>query len=164
MRILEEKQDKVEESSLSRIYSYLSKDDMDFGVVSAFDKDLSFEENMKRHKELASKIRSAHYGYIEQIGGYLYKDGTESQEERSYFIPKISYNECLHFANIYEQETFIYKNNDIFGLYNAKGNKLISSFKKDISFSEKDYKNAYSELVRANMGNKVKFAYLDESK
>lgn len=159
MRILEEKQDKVEESSLSRIYSYLSKDDMDFGVVSAFKDSLPLDKNMKHHEQLASEIRSKGYGYIEQKGGYLYKDGTEVQNELSYFIPKISFDECASLAKEYDQESFIYKDNDTFGLYSSD-KKLILKFSDGMSFNKEDYKDAYSELVKANSNNRVKFAYL----
>ena len=158
------------ESSLSRIWQHITDPTKTFGVVSAYRQDLySEEQNLQRHKELGKIIRSWGYGFIEQNSGYSYKDEdtglTGVKEEKSYFVPNITFDDVLDLGVEFEQESVLYKDDTGFGLYISKTGKLDMEFKDEgsiMSFQKKDIEIAYSELIRANQSQKVKFSYIVE--
>jgi len=161
----------LKESSLSRIWQHVNNPDISFGVVSAYRQDLySEEENLKKHEKLKKDIRSMGYGFIEQNSGYSYQDkktGLDKMvEEKSYFIPGITFEDCLKLGKRYKQESVLYKDNERgFGLFLSSNGKLDMKFKnKDqiYSFKSGDIKSAYSQLVRSNNNNKIKFSYVLE--
>lgn len=158
------------ESSLSRIWQFITDPTKTFGVVSAYRQDLySEEQNLQRHKELGKIIRSMGYGFIEQNSGYSYKDEDTGlvgvKEEKSYFIPNISFEDTLDLGVEFEQESVLYKDSNIFGLFISKTGKIDMEFKDKgsiASFKKKDIEIAYSELIRANQNQRVKFSYIVE--
>jgi hypothetical protein len=160
---------KIQESSLSRIWQHITKEGSSFGVISAYKFDLSEEENLERHEILRNKIRSYRYGYIEQKSGYTYKNeelGIKDQiEEKSFFIPGISLEDCQTLSEIFDQESYLYKDDNGFGLFMTDSGKEVVSFVDSdelFSFKPKDFEAGYSQLVKANTNNKGKFSYLSE--
>ncbi len=162
---------KLIESSLSRIWKHINSPDTTFGVISAYRQDLySVEQNLVRHTQLGKDIRSLGYGFIEQNSGYSYKDKvtgkTGIREEKSYFVPNISFEDVISLGQDYEQESVLYKDNTIFGLFLSDSGKLDMVFKKGdsiYSFKKGDIEIAYSELIKTNQSQKVKFSYIVES-
>lgn len=158
------------ESSLSRIWQHIVDPERTFGVVSAYRQDLySEEQNLARHKELGKIIRSMGYGYIEQNSGYSYQDEETGnvgvKEEKSYFVPNITFDDVLDLGVEFEQESVLYKDSTVFGLFLSKTGKLDMEFKDEgsiASFKKKDIEIAYSELIRANQNQRVKFSYIVE--
>ncbi len=161
---------RYKESSLSRIWQHVTDVEKSFGVVSAFRQDLySEEENLKKHEALKKEIRSMIYGYIEQKSGYTYKDeitGIEHMaEEKSCFVPNISFEDTIKLGRKYEQESILYKDKEGFGLFLCKNSKRIMIFKDRggiYSLKKDDIKIAYSQLIRVNNNHKVKFSYIAE--
>jgi hypothetical protein len=161
---------RVVESSLSRIWQHIEKSNSTFAVISAYRQDLyTEEENLERHEELRKVIKSMSYGFIEQKSGYSYKDEEKDiigiREEKSFFIPSIEFEDAIFIGSEFQQESILYKDSTIFGLFYCSNGKLDFAFKKDeetFSFSKKDIEIAYSELIRGNQNQKVKFSYIAE--
>jgi hypothetical protein len=65
------KLEKINESSLSRLWQYVQDDEVEFGVLSAQRYDKSKEANKQRHQELKDKVNKLGYGYIELRGGFV---------------------------------------------------------------------------------------------
>ena len=161
----------LKESSLSRIWQHVVDPETSFGVISAFRGIYSNEENLKQHEKLRNTIRSHGYGFIEQNSGYSYMDIQKGEEvpvdEKSFFIPNIDFETCLKIGKMFNQESILYKDsNKGFGLFLCATGKIEMSFKnKDhlFSFKADDIKNAYSQLVKSNSGQKkIKFSYIKE--
>lgn len=158
------------ETSLSRIWQHVTDSTRSFGVISAYRQDLySEEKNEERHNQLGKELKSKGYGIIEQKSGYTYKDIKTNKEtmveEKSWFIPRITFKECLVLGKKYDQESVLYKDENGFGLYFCSNGKLDMKFKDKkgiFSFNKNDIKIAYSQLIKANQGQKVKFSYIAE--
>jgi hypothetical protein len=161
---------RFKESSLSRIWQHIIKPETSFGVISAFRGIYSDNENLQKHEELRKKIRLMGYGYIEQNSGYSYLNKQTGEEvpvdEKSFFIPNISFEDCIKIGRMFEQESVLYKDQEKgFGLFLcSNGNKIMTFKDKDklFTFKKDDIKNAYSQLIKANIGQKVKFSYIAE--
>lgn len=158
---------RIIESSLSRIIQHI--ENRDFIALSAYDKDLPDDENLKRHIQLMKDVRSMGYGFIEMKAGYTYQDTDIIIHEKSVFIPNMSLEEGLRLGNDYNQETIISKNGDIFAIYYCNNGKIDMRFKVkrdpngNITFDKDTIKYAFSQLIRANKSQRVKFAYIAES-
>lgn len=156
---------RIIESSLTRIMQHI--ENRDFVVISAYNQDLPDDENLKRHYQLMKDIRSMKYGYIEMRSGYTYQDTDIIIYERSLFIPSMSLKEGLSLGKIYQQETIISKNENIFALYNCNNGKIEMNFRikinsdGNITFDKDIIKYAFSQLIKANKSQRVKFAYLE---
>lgn len=161
----------LQESSLSRIWQHIHDEDSSFAVISAYRGIYSEAENLKRHNELKQKIRAMGFGYIEQKSGYSYSNPEAGEdvtvEEKSFFIPNIDFDSAIKLGRLFKQESILYKDSvKGFGLFMCDNGKLAMLFKnKDhlMSFNANDIKMAYSQLVKANSGQKgMKFAYVSE--
>jgi len=177
MSILNELDKKLNESSWSRIIQHIQNDNS-FAVISAYIKDVTEKENYERHSELRNEIRKLGYGFIEQDSGYTYKDDDTGEsipvKEKSFFIPKIDYDNAIKLAQQFDQESILYKDTTKgFVLVYSKdftdkdGKKhktneidLKFKFKKDndgkITFDPEVLKYAYSSLIKANKSQKGK--------
>lgn len=162
--------DYINESSLSRIWQHIENPNSTFGVVSAFlppDR-ASVIQNEERHNQLRKQIRSLGYGYIEQHSGYSYADEREQVvEEKSFFIPNITLKDILFLGKEYDQESVLFKDSNQFSLIytNHKYGQISMSFSKKgstVTMDKNILKYAYSQLVKANKSQKVKFAYVME--
>ncbi len=159
---------KLQESSLSRIWQHINNPEKSFGVISAYRQDLySEEENLKRHERLKRSIRGRGYGFIEQNSGYTYLDnGMEHMvEEKSCFVPNISLEDALGLGITFEQESILYKDENGFSLIRCYDGKVLMKFKDKnhiYSFKKDDIKIAYSQLIKANSSQRVKFSYVEE--
>ena len=156
----------IEESSISRIWQHINNKDS-FAIMSAFRKEFSHEENIKRDKQLEQDIKMLGLGYIPQKGGYTYMDKNgeeEIQEEFSFFIPKISKENALNLGKKYNQETIVFKDEQEFSLLNSINGAVELSFSRgtnsDITFDKETLKNAYSSFMKSkNKNNLKKYAF-----
>lgn len=158
---------KITETSLSRIWHHIIKDQVTFGVVSAFRKEFSDGDNLILHKQLGKRIRALGLGSIEQKSGYTYLDDSEEVlvEERSYFIPNITLKDVLKLGLEFEQESILFKDNSGFFLIDCEIGEPIVTFSKGplpFTFSPTIVKQAFSQLIRTTVSQKVKFAYILE--
>lgn len=160
----------LQESSLSRIWQHIVNPETSFAVISAYRGIYSEEENLKRHNDLKQVIKSLGFGFIEQRSGYSYKNPESGEEvpvdEKSFFIPNIDFTSAIKLGRKFEQESILYKDSEKgFGLYMCDNGKLEMLFKNKnrlVNFNKNDVKNAYSQLIRSNNSQKVKFAYVAE--
>lgn len=160
---------KLKESSWSRIIQHIEDGVYSFAVISAYLKDLTVEENLKRHEDLRKDIRNLGYGYIEQKSGYTYKDDeTETTvEEKSFFIPLINREEALRLCNKYNQYSILFKDDSSFYEIRSDG-KIETRFKTkrdsktgQITFDPKILKIAYSKLKKSSQYQRgQKFSYV----
>jgi hypothetical protein len=77
--ILEFKEYALHESSLSRIFQHTKEKTI--GMMTAFRKGYSREENLNRNKQLKSLIRSAGFGFINVEGHYIEDAGTTQAQK-----------------------------------------------------------------------------------
>jgi hypothetical protein len=186
MSILNEIESTLKESSWSRIIQHIEDDDS-FAVISAFLKNKDRQFNIGKHNQLRDDIVGKGYGhgygYIEQDSGYNYRSKITGasiySKELSFFVPNMKYNEAMSLAQKYNQESFLYKDNNLgFVLVYSKDDvdsdgkpfKIGDigqgfNFKKDnsgkITFDPAVLKMAYSALMKANKSQKSKpFAYV----
>jgi len=183
----------LQESSLSRILQHIESN-RTFAVISAFRGynpmngwqldypeliDLEEDERDKiikeldedAHEELKIELRKIYnFGAIEQGSGY------EKVDEKSFFIPNISYDRAFYFANKYKQQSILWKDNNFFGIIytlnfidsetgiehkeHEKGIEFERQIKDGvITFNPEVLKYAYSQLFRGNTNQKKKFAF-----
>lgn len=156
----------INESSLSRIWKHIIGDNT-FGILSAFFVSKDKEENESNHLSLKKDVRGLGYGFIEMKGGYTYETG-EITEEKSLFIPKISKNEITKLAKKYNQESFIFKNEEGFYLINTKTGKTELNFDKSsnkmLRMSSDEVKDLFSQLMKgSHRGKKFAFSVKEDS-
>ena len=153
----------ITESSISRIVSHI-KSDRSFGVVSAFRDDFSHKENIDRHNNLKTKVRSSGYGFIDMKGGYKGDQGFV--EELSLFIPNVSKNDILKFGKDLDQHSVIFKDSKEFALIGtnkAAGiGKVLAKFdtgsRETIELAKDAMENFFSSLLKgAQRGRKFLF-------
>ena len=161
----------LEESSLGRLWQHITKQGRNFAVISAYDIVLPKEVNEKRHEDLRKAIRSLGYGYIEQRSGYSYRSTSKENimaEEMSFFIPSMTLEDAIQVGLQFDQESILYKDDSVFGLYMCDDGRLDMTFStsedKFFSISEEDIKIAYSQLIKGNHNHRVKISYIAEKK
>ncbi len=69
----------ITETTLSRVFKHFESD-LPVTIITAFRGDYNYEENVKRNKQLASKIRKAGYGYVFVDGHWVEKNGNNSDD------------------------------------------------------------------------------------
>jgi len=163
----------IEESSLSRIWSYIEQG-KPLGIVSSTvppAQDESPEEYkgkmQERGRALAEDIEKAGFGRILFSSQYRYDNG-EIVKEYSYAVPKISLDQVLELGRKYHQESVIHCGPDGFGVYNCDSGQKAVSFKfkagrENMAFNQDAVRNAFSSLVRGTGSAKVPFAFVPES-
>ncbi len=164
------------ESSLSRIWQHLQSNKT-FGVVSAFVLEYSEDENLKRHEQLRSRIKSLKLGYIEQNSGYSYtpyKDAPEDErifvDEKSFFIPLITKNDIMKLGKDFLQESILFKDDNDFTLIFTdhrfgQVDMYFSREGENFTFDKQSIKYAYSALIKGHKNNiDIKFAYIAEKR
>lgn len=125
---LEEHMVSIDESSISRIYQMIENPKIQFGIVSAFRKDLEGTveevkaENEKRHTTLKNEVRSMDYGFVELRGAYKEK-GSSSNDifEKSLIIGKITRDEIVSLGKKYNQDSVIWHGDGKFELIDRDG-------------------------------------------
>jgi len=130
----------VAESSLSRILQHISSTE-NFGVMSAYRKEKSDDQNKADHKQLKASVRKRGYGFIELRGGY---DGDEGFfSEQSLFIPNIKRSEIIELGKQYDQHSVIHKDKENFALIGTNASagigKTLDKFetgKRDLSIDD----------------------------
>lgn len=165
----------LRESSWSRVLQHIEKTPS-FAVISAFRGVNTPEENEELHKTLKTDVRALGYGFIEQDSGYSYNDPSTGEDglvqEKSVFIPNISFGDAMNLGKKYGQESILYKDDNVgFALvYTTDGNghkagdaDIKFQHKvggKNITFDPETLKIAFSALKQANKTQKGKpFAY-----
>lgn len=205
------KKDIINESSLSRVFSYLEDNDKPFGIVSAFrgtlwhpddrgeleslqdelvssgvgeddyksilnkkKKTLIKDRNSRSHKELKSKVRSLGLGFFELQGGFVETDDDGNEllvTEISLFIPKISRKQISELGVEYEQDSVIFKDDEVFieiGTNETTGvGKVLSNFKRgsgraNLSISG-EFQEFFSALLKGSHRGRKFLFNLDES-
>lgn len=104
------------ETKLSRLRAHADKG---FFMISAFRGNYSWEQNMRRHKNLQADLRSAGLGFIEVWGMWVEAKGTPEErtvKELSLFVPyKITFSDEEFFEIAtdlmveYEQDAIVYR-------------------------------------------------------
>ena len=89
-----------DETSLSRVYRHFKEGE--FGIVSAFRKELPDEENMARQFNLGQDIRRLRLGFIPVLGKW------SGDNERALFVPQISKKQVLALGARYDQDSVIH--------------------------------------------------------
>jgi len=160
--IINEWNEEILESSLSRIWQHIEEPDRSFGVMSAFRGEFSWNENEERHAELKHVVREMGYGYIEMNGGYSGTDGFVL--ELSLFLPEISKSDLKELGRRYEQETVIYKDADFFGLIEVATGSVWQEFvsgsgRENITLKHPEiFKEFFSTLLKgSHRGRKFVF-------
>ena len=70
----------IDEASLSRVWRQFTNEDNATLIISAFRGEYNITENLKRNRELASKIKSAGYGYV-FVDGHWIEKGKISKDD-----------------------------------------------------------------------------------
>lgn len=155
---------KLEESTLSRIYTHITKGNRSFGILSPFRGDLPSAENEQRYKELKKIVRTLGYGFIEMQGGFKEEDGFTL--EKSLFIPNIKKKEITDLGIKYDQYSVIYKDSDEFIEIGTNKNAGIGRTKNKFQFRDRDslelaqevMKDFFSKLIKgSHRGKKFLF-------
>jgi len=151
-----EKEIKIYESRLSRIWKYVEDKSASFGVISPYRKTNSPENNLYRYKELKNFISNKlKLGYIELDGGF--KEEGEWVYEKSLFIPNIKKEDLIFLGGYYDQYSVIYKDSNEFneiGTNDASGiGAIINNFEKNawdnnIQINTKTTKDLFSRLIK----------------
>ena len=68
----------LKETTLSRVFRHFQNKKIPVGIITAFRGANTYDENVKRNKVLAAKIKSAGYGYFFVEGHWQEKDGSET--------------------------------------------------------------------------------------
>jgi hypothetical protein len=151
----------VKEASLSRVWQHVTNS-KSFAVISSFRTENPLEKNMELFNDLKKDVSALGHGYIQQKSGYTYADGTPA-EERSLFIPNITFEDAVKLGKKYNQETIIFKDADQFVLYNPTTKQVDTNFDKEkaLTFDPEVLKYAYSEFLKTkNKNSKKPFAYV----
>jgi hypothetical protein len=143
----------IAESSFSRVWHHIDNAKT-FAVISAFRGFNESKENLALHQRLKNDVRVLGLGYVEQESGYTYKEpktGEDSTvEERSLFIPGITFDQAVTLGNKYGQETIIFKDIDQFVLYDPTTKAVVFDFAKEkpLTFDADTIKFAFSKFLR----------------
>lgn len=127
------------ESSLSRIYQHIEKEDSVFVIISAF-QDNDPEEDKKNHGKLANEIRSMRLGYIEFESQWGYDDGSVG-DEKSFFVPNMTKQDGLRLAGKYNQEAILFKDKD--GFVELRQNGTVG-----VTFNSSSQKKNFTQAIK----------------
>ena len=116
---------KISVNETSMVGMLTKHSDAGYVVISAFRGEYSFEENLKRSKQLKDEINKSGYAHIPVWGGYIENEGSPDErevKERSFVImnyrkatstPLPGSDELSEFGRMlcekYDQETYLYK-------------------------------------------------------
>lgn len=158
-----ELREKLNESSLSRVFQHL-EGDSSFGVVSAFRDDLPAAENKQRHTDLKDMVRKAGYGFVELRGGYTGDQGFV--QEYSLFIPSAKKKDTIEFGKAFNQHSVIYKDSSEFIMIGTNENAGVGSTimnfvrggKNNINMAKDAIKDFFSTLTKGGHRGK-KFVF-----
>jgi len=143
------KEKKMNETSLSRIYDLITRDDVVFGVISAYRKDLLGENpdeekladlNEKRHMELKNILSKGEprYGFVELRGAYK-EEGYQGKDifEKSLLVGKIPREKLIELGKKYNQDSVIWHGDGKFELIYLNGDEPAKFSKKALSIEGK---------------------------
>jgi hypothetical protein len=127
--------DKLNESSLGRIYQHIQKKNVkSWSILSSYRTENSPSKNVKDFKQLKHKIKSLDLGFI-QLEGYGqetdYSGDIVQVREPSLFIPDITQKQTQKLSDTYDQWGYIYsgpETNDQIVLFSKEGSEQIGSF------------------------------------
>ena len=156
----------LEESSLSRVFTFIEDEKRSFAVISAARGELSEKENKGRHTELKTKVRDMKLGFIELRGGY--KEETGFVKEMSLLIPSIDKKKAIALGEAYDQHSILYKDGkkefSMIGTNKNSGvGKILNKFKfgsgeKNITMAKELIKDFFSSLLKGtHRGKKFLF-------
>jgi hypothetical protein len=154
----------VNEASYSRVWQHINNPEQTFAIVSAYQWDNSPDKNQANHERLKKIVRSLNYGFNELIGGYTYYDDDlndkVSVQERSLFIPQMRKQEIISLGKIFNQQSVIFKDSEMFGEIDIKSEKVIRNYvsgtNKDFTFNPEVIKRAYTQFVKSKNKNQLK--------
>jgi len=152
---IEELDDILIESSLSRIWQFIEYDKRSFTVISAYRGENTRKENKDNHINLKKTVRDMGYGFIEMGGGYREEEGFV--DEMSLFIPSISKKEAIELGSKYNQLAILFKNNKEFVEIDTKYNKgnvntnfIKNSRKDNITLAKEAIRDFFSKLLKGS--------------
>ena len=103
----------INEMSLSRVWKHYTDDDTAVLIISAFRGQYTFKVNIRRNKELASKIRKEGFGYVYVDGHWIEKDGGNEGKEDSIFVTSEDSNKLeklgIKWLHKYDQDAIVFK-------------------------------------------------------
>jgi len=106
----------ITETTLQRILHHFTNNE--FGIVSAFKSQYTWEENLEHHYQLSQDIKSLGYGYLPIVGKW------KKVPEHSIFIPKIRKEEIVELAKKYDQDYCIWGEHGKWHLINVRTSEI----------------------------------------
>lgn len=104
MRFL--KEEKIEETTTSRIYSHITNAE-NWAIISPYRSENTLQENRSKMAELKSIVRNRGYGFTQFISRWV-EDG-ESFDEESLLIPNCKKEDALELGERFKQSSVIIK-------------------------------------------------------
>jgi hypothetical protein len=120
----------LNEASLGRVWQHY-KSDRPIATLTAFRGEYTYEENVRRNKQLAAEVRELGYGFFFLDGAWIENEWTPQEKhvsEDSLFIigdekdDKRFRNEMIHLAKKYNQEGVLIKDSERVAVYDSSGN------------------------------------------
>jgi len=129
------------EVKLSRVYNIFVSPLFAVGIISAFrqDPELTYEDNVRNNRGLASTLKSAGFGYAWVDGSWIENSGTDSEvhvSEVSILVTSDEHNQSRLFdelkagAQKYNQDAFVFQSagdKEPINIYNPAG-EILQSF------------------------------------
>lgn len=156
---------KMNEASLGRIYDLLNRNDVVFGIISAYRKDLLGENpneekltdlNEKRYMELKNILskNEPRYGFVELRGAYK-EEGYQGKDifEKSLLVGKIPREKLIELGKKYNQDSVIWHGDGKFELIYLNGDEPEKFSKKALSIEGK----SVEELKKLTENDPKKF-------
>ena len=138
--------------NLSRVFDHYQH--KDFAILSAYRKDLSEDENLKRHEQLKNFLREDGYGWKEVRGVYKDKEG-ETTIENGVFVPNLHPEVAIELGKYFNQEAIIFADGEQIYLYFIADGETLTWDKMESNF--KDSWEAWSDYK----GKEFKYASVE---
>jgi hypothetical protein len=149
-------------SSMSRIFRQFA-DGGSFAAITAFTGSGDVEENMPYLVNLGKDLNLLGLGFIPVKGYFNDRNLNKIYDEPSFWVPNISLQQADILANKYNQDSYIWGENGVFGLYYTgnlvpatTGDKFSVDFDAELDDAYSEYKkrkfrltNEQSEIERA---------------
>ena len=133
--------DSLTDASIGRLLQRLTNADSCFAVIGARDKETG-ELRTDELYQLVTQYNDLHHnGYNKSFGRYEYTDGPfkdTTKDEPSIIIYNILLEDALSIAENINQESIVYKDKNIFGIYYTDGSVDTEFDNQSLSLDSKD--------------------------
>lgn len=72
----------INEASLSRVWKHFNDKDTTLVIFTAFRDGVKYEDNVRKNKEFAAKLKNAKFGYFYVDGYFPENEGTPEEVDR----------------------------------------------------------------------------------